>query len=194
VVLVTSHRRESWGEPMRDIGRAIAALASARPDVVFVFPIHANPVVREAIVPLIYDFPNVIITEPQPYAAFVRLIERADIILTDSGGVQEEGPGFGKPVLVMRESTERPEAISAGTARLVGTDPERIYSEVMQLLTDPAEYARMATAVNPYGDGFAALRTVAAIAELLGVGTRMPEFEASRPMEPVVQKMVALAG
>lgn len=130
VVLVTAHRRESWGEPLEAVGRAIAALARQHPDHDFVFPAHRNPLVRDAIRPAIQDLKNVLMTEPLPYAQFCALLERASIILTDSGGVQEEGPSLGKPVLVMRETTERPEAVVAGAVKLVGTDEEVIVREV----------------------------------------------------------------
>ncbi len=177
VVLITAHRRESWGDPMVDIGHAIAELASRYPDVEFVFPIHRNPLVRDAIMPAVEGAPNVTICEPQPYGVFARLIDRAYIVLTDSGGVQEEAPSLGKPVLVMRDTTERPEAVAAGTAKLVGTNQATIVSEVTRLLDDHQAYAAMAQAVNPYGDGRAVERTVAAIAQLLGCGTRLPDFE-----------------
>jgi UDP-N-acetylglucosamine 2-epimerase (non-hydrolysing) len=176
MVLVTAHRRESWGEPMAAIGRALAELSIARPDVEFVFPIHRNPLVRDAIIPTVSGRPNVTIIEPQAYGVFSRLIDRAYVVLTDSGGVQEEAPSLGKPVLVMRDTTERPEAVTAGTAKLVGTDQAVIKAEVLRLLDDPAAYASMAQAVNPYGDGLAVERSVAAIAELLGCGSRLPDF------------------
>ncbi len=178
VVLVTAHRRESWGEPMRAIGRALAKLATRHPDVDIVFPVHRNPLVREAILPLVEHLPNVIITEPQPYGQFCHLMNRAYLILSDSGGVQEEGPSLGKPVLVMRDNTERPEATTAGTARLVGTDETTIVTEVSRLLTDRAAYDAMAQAVNPYGDGETAQRTVAAILHAFGRGPRAEEFVA----------------
>ena len=176
VVLVTAHRRESWGPGMEAIGRALARLAIAHPDVRIVFPIHKNPVVREAIVPVIGDFANVTIVEPLAYGSFARLMNRADIILTDSGGVQEEAPSLGKPVLVMRDTTERPEAMDAGTVKLVGADEHAIVSGVTRLLTDTAAYDRMANSVNPYGDGLAAARTVDAMAHFFGVGPAATEF------------------
>ena len=176
MLLVTAHRRESWGEGMVSIGQSLADIAAQRPDVDIVFPIHRNPVVRDAIRPSIESYANVHIVEPLPYGAFSRLLHRATVVLTDSGGVQEEAPSLGKPVLVMRTTTERPEAVTAGTAKLVGTDRHRITGEVLTLLSDAEAYARMANAVNPYGDGHASPRTVAAIAELLGVGSRLPEF------------------
>lgn len=178
IVLVTSHRRENQGDAMRGIGRAIARLADAEPDVHFVLPAHKNPAVREDLLPAIQDKPNVTVTEPLSYGEFTRMLFAAEIVLTDSGGVQEEAPGLGKPVLVMRVNTERPEAVVAGTVKLIGTDEQRIFDEVTTLLNDRDAYDEMANAVNPYGDGHAAERTVAAISELLGIGTRMPDFAA----------------
>jgi UDP-N-acetylglucosamine 2-epimerase (non-hydrolysing) len=180
VLLVTAHRRESWGTPLRKVGRALARIASDHGDLRIVFPIHRNPAVRDAILPAIGHLPNVTVTEPLPYGGFARLMNRATVILTDSGGVQEEGPSLGKPVLVMRDTTERPEAVQAGTVRLVGTDPELIVDSVDRLLTDPAAYTAMANAVNPYGDGRAAERAVAALAHYFGLGPPPDEF-ASAP-------------
>lgn len=180
-VLVTSHRRESWGEPMRNSGRAIRRLAQRFEDVTFLLPMHLNPVVREVLVPLLEDLPNVLVTEPLDYGDFARCMSECDVVLTDSGGVQEEAPSLGKPVLVMRETTERPEAVIAGTVRLVGTDEGRIVDEVSSLLTDPAAYARMARAVNPYGDGRAASRSVAAMEHFFGYAARPDEFEPASP-------------
>lgn len=176
VLLVTAHRRESWGSPMRAVGRALARIATAHPELRVVFPVHANPLVREAVLPAIEHLPNVTVTEPLPYGGFARLMNRATVILTDSGGVQEEGPSLGKPVLVMRETTERPEAVDAGTVRLVGTDEDEIVRSAGRLLTDPAAYAAMAGAINPYGDGRAAHRSVAALAWHFGLGPAPAEF------------------
>ena len=176
VLLVTAHRRESWGAPLRAVGRALARIAHQHPDLRIVFPIHRNPLVRDAIMPAIRDLPNITITEPLPYGGFARLMNRSAVILTDSGGVQEEGPSLGKPVLVMRETTERPEAVRAGTVRLVGTDEDLIVRSVGRLLTEPAAYAAMANAVNPYGDGRAAERSVAALAHHFGLGPPADEF------------------
>lgn len=177
LVLVTTHRRENQGDAMRGVGRALARLAETHSDVVFVLPAHKNPVVREAVLPYIEDKQNVVVTEPLAYGQFTHLISLSNVVLTDSGGVQEEAPGLGKPVLVMRENTERPEAVTAGTVRLIGTDEDRVFNEVHTLLTDAGAYDAMAEAVNPYGDGKAGVRTVSAIAQLLGVGERMPEFD-----------------
>lgn len=167
VLLVTAHRRESWGAPMEAIGRALVRIADAEPELTIVLPMHMNPVVRGAFLPLL-GRSNVIITEPLPYGGFCRLMNRATIILTDSGGIQEEAPSLAKPVLVMRDTTERTEAIRAGTARLVGTDASRIFLAVRLLLHDEAAYQTMARAVNPYGNGGAAARTVVALERFFG--------------------------
>lgn len=176
VLLVTTHRRENQGDAMRGVGRALARIADAEPDLVIVLPVHKNPVVREAILPALEGKPNVVVTEPLAYGEFTRLLSHAHVVLTDSGGVQEEAPSLGKPVLVMRDNTERPEAVDAGTVALIGTDEERIFKEVDRLLHDQDHYASMANAVNPYGDGMAAERTVAALAAMLHLGTRLDEF------------------
>jgi UDP-N-acetylglucosamine 2-epimerase (non-hydrolysing) len=176
VLLVTAHRRESWGAPMAAIGAALADLARAEPDLLVVFPIHPNPLVRGAILPAVVGLDNVRVVEPLPYGEFARLMDRASVVLTDSGGVQEEAPSLGKPVLVMRDTTERPEAVAAGTARLVGTGRDEIVATVRRLLHDPAAYQAMATAVNPYGDGRAAARTRDAMARFLGLDATVEEF------------------
>ncbi len=157
-VLVTVHRRESWGVPMQSIARAIKHACADLPQATFVFPIHLNPVVRETFRGILGEVPGVVFTEPLPYQPFVHLMKAVDLIITDSGGIQEEGPTLGKPVLVMRDTTERPEGISAGTARLVGTDSETIRRAIVELLTDETVYRSMATAINPYGDGHASKR------------------------------------
>lgn len=175
-VLVTSHRRESWGEPMEHTATALARLAAQEPDVLFLLPLHANPVVRDIFVPKLAGLPNVVLTEPLAYTDFARVTALSHLVVTDSGGVQEEAPSLGKPVLVLRENTERPEAVDAGTVKLIGTDTERIVAEVTTLLRDEAAYAAMANAVNPYGDGQAAARCVAAIEAFFGAGTRMTDF------------------
>jgi len=176
LLLVTTHRRENQGAAMEGVGRALARLADCYPEKIIVLPAHRNPVVREAILPALEGHENVIVTEPLAYGEFSHLMSRASVVLTDSGGVQEEAPSLGKPVLVMRDNTERPEAVDAGTVRLIGTDEERIVSEVSALFDDPASYKAMANAVNPYGDGRAAERTVAAIEEMFGIGSRLPDF------------------
>lgn len=185
VVLVTAHRRESWGEGHTAIAKAVAEVARTEPDVLVVFPIHRNPVVREAIVPWLDGLDNVRIVEPLGYRGLVKLMQRSDLILTDSGGIQEEGPSLGKPVLVMRDTTERPEAVTAGTVRLVGTDELQIVGAVRTVLHDPSAYAAMANAVNPYGDGRAAERSVEAIAHLFGLGDRPAEFGAEPEADQV---------
>jgi len=176
IVLVTAHRRESWGPRLEAVGRAVATIARTDPDIQIVFPIHRNPHVREAIAPAVDGLSNVRLLEPLSYAPFAGLMRRAHLILTDSGGIQEEGPSLGKPVLVMRDTTERPEAIAAGTARLVGTDEAAIVSAVHTLLHDDAAYERMATAVNPFGDGQAARRTVDALLHFFGEAPPAEEF------------------
>nr|WP_210149993.1 UDP-N-acetylglucosamine 2-epimerase (non-hydrolyzing) [Paeniglutamicibacter terrestris] len=192
IVLVTTHRRENQGEPMRGIGRALARLAAIETDVEFILPLHRNPAVREALLPEIDGISNITLTEPLAYGEFTRLIAAANIVLTDSGGVQEEAPSLGKPVLVMRENTERPEAVVAGTVKLIGTDEETIFESVELLLNDVQEYEKMALATNPYGDGKAAVRTVAAIAELLGVGTRLDDFDSNLASEDSLVKATSL--
>jgi UDP-N-acetylglucosamine 2-epimerase (non-hydrolysing) len=177
VLLVTTHRRESWGEPMRGVGRAVATIARRHPDLRVVVPVHRNPVVREALLPELEQLGNVLVVEPLAYGDFARLMARATLILTDSGGVQEEAPSLGKPVLVLRDNTERPEAVEAGTVRLVGTDPDVLVRATEELLTDPAAYATMAQAVNPYGDGAAAGRCVQAVRHLFGLGPAAEEFQ-----------------
>jgi UDP-N-acetylglucosamine 2-epimerase (non-hydrolysing) len=151
------HRRESFGEGFRRICSALARLAQ-RADVQIVYPVHPNPNVQEPVRQQLGGLRNVFLLEPLDYVAFVDLMRRAWLLITDSGGVQEEGPSLGKPILVMREKTERPEAIEAGTVRLVGTDPERIVGEASRLLDDREEYERLARVHNPYGDGQASRR------------------------------------
>ncbi|RLP59338.1 UDP-N-acetylglucosamine 2-epimerase (non-hydrolyzing) [Kocuria marina subsp. indica] len=177
VLLVTTHRRENQGEAMRGVGRALARIADAEPELTIVLPAHRNPVVREAVLPAIEGKPNVVVTEPLAYGEFTRMLSVAHVVLTDSGGVQEEAPSLGKPVLVMRENTERPEAVTAGTVKLIGTDEERIVTEVDRLLNDDAAYHEMANAVNPYGDGKAAERSLAAIEQMFDVGWRVADFD-----------------
>jgi UDP-N-acetylglucosamine 2-epimerase (non-hydrolysing) len=191
-VLVTAHRRESWGEPMAQTARAIARLARKFPDIIFLLPAHLNPAVREVLLPPLQGLENVLITQPLDYGDFVKAMRDCSIVLTDSGGVQEEAPTFGKPVLVMRETTERPEAVAAGTVRLVGTDEERIVSEVTELLTDRRAYQDMARAVNPYGDGQAAMRSVQAIEHFFALGERPEEFDAGlgMPQAPSAARVI----
>jgi len=163
IIGVTSHRRESFGEGMKAIAAAIRRLA-ARPDVAVIFPLHLNPNVREIMERELAGLDNVALLEPLDYPHFVRLLALAELVLTDSGGVQEEAPALGKPVLVMRETTERPEGVAAGTAKLVGTHTDTIVAETERLLDDPAAYAAMARAHNPFGDGNSAPRIVELLA------------------------------
>ncbi|MEP7368301.1 MAG: UDP-N-acetylglucosamine 2-epimerase (non-hydrolyzing) [Dermatophilaceae bacterium] len=176
ILLVTSHRRESWGDKMAQAMGAVREVALRYPDLAIVLPMHRNPVVRQVIEGTLGDVSSVLLTEPLDYHSFTHLLSASHLVLTDSGGVQEEAPSLGKPVLVMRDTTERPEGLVAGTVRLVGTDHHTIVSEVSRLLDDRGAYQRFASAVNPYGDGRAAARGAAAIAELLGVGQRTDEF------------------
>ena len=163
LVLVTAHRRENIGDGMAAIARALVRIAD-RGDTLLIFPVHPNPQVGRAMETIIGDHPAIARVPPLDYPRFVKLLSLCDLVLTDSGGVQEEAPAFGKPVLVMRETTERPEGIAAGTARLVGTDEDRIVREVCTLLDERDAYAAMARAHNPYGDGNAAARIAALLA------------------------------
>lgn len=162
VILVTAHRRENHGTPMVNVCRAIRDIALRYPsEVCFIYPVHLNPNVRQTVLPLLEGLKNVFLTEPLDYLRFVHLMKRCYCILTDSGGLQEEAPSLGKPVLVLRETTERPEAVEAGGVEIVGTEPERIVQKTIRLLEDGREYERMSRVVNPYGDGQAAPRIVA---------------------------------
>lgn len=163
MILVTGHRRESFGGGFERICHALAEIAQAHPDVQVVYPVHLNPNVSEPVKRILHDIDNIILISPQDYLPFVYLMNHAYLILTDSGGIQEEAPSLGKPVLVMRDTTERPEAVDAGTVRLVGTDTQKIVKEVNRLLTDDAEYHEMSRAHNPYGDGHACQRILAAL-------------------------------
>ena len=162
LIVVTAHRRESFGGGIERICDALARLAG-REDVQLVYPVHRNPNVLDPVTQRLSGISNLLLTEPVDYVSFVDLMRRAHLLITDSGGIQEEAPSLGKPVLVTRECTERPEAVEAGTVKLVGTDPEKIVAEATRLLTDPSEYARMSRIHNPYGDGQSSRR----IAELL---------------------------
>jgi UDP-N-acetylglucosamine 2-epimerase (non-hydrolysing) len=167
LVLITGHRRENFGPGFRAVCGGIARLADRFADHVFVYPVHLNPHVQAPVREILGGRANVHLIDPLPYLPFVRLMDRSRLILTDSGGVQEEAPSLGVPVLVTRDTTERPEAVSAGTVRLVGTDEERLVREATRLLTDETARAEMARAHNPYGDGLAAGRIVAACREYL---------------------------
>ncbi len=163
MILVTGHRRESFGGGFDRICNALASIALQHPEVQIVYPVHLNPNVSEPVNRILRGIDNIILIDPQDYLPFVYLMDKAYLILTDSGGIQEEAPSLGKPVLVMRESTERPEAISAGTVRLVGTDTAKIVKEVSRLLSDENEYHSMSRAHNPYGDGQACRRILDAL-------------------------------
>jgi UDP-N-acetylglucosamine 2-epimerase (non-hydrolysing) len=163
LIVVTAHRRESFGDGFERICAGLARLAE-RPDVQIVYPVHRNPNVLDPVTRLLDGYPNIVLIEPLDYVAFVDLMRRAFLLVTDSGGIQEEAPSLGKPVLVMRECTERPEAVEAGTVKLVGTDPDKIAGEAAVLLDDPDEYTRRSRIHNPYGDGHASERITAAIA------------------------------
>ena len=165
IVVVTSHRRENFGTGMQNIANAIAAIAD-RPDTAVIFPVHPNPQVHPVMKARLGTHPSVALVEPLDYPHFVRLMDMSHLILTDSGGIQEEAPSLGKPVLVMRDTTERPEGIAAGTARLVATDTARIVAETRRLLDDAAAYREMARAHNPYGDGEAAARIARIVSDL----------------------------
>ncbi|WP_353091171.1 UDP-N-acetylglucosamine 2-epimerase (non-hydrolyzing) [Methylibium sp.] len=166
-LLITGHRRENFGDGFERICQALAALARRYPDVQLVYPVHLNPNVREPVGRLLSDIQNVHLIEPLDYLPFVYLMTKSAVILTDSGGIQEEAPSLGKPVLVMRDTTERPEAVDAGTVRLVGTDVQAIVKGVSLLLDDQAEYERMSFAHNPYGDGSACARIARALLDYL---------------------------
>ena len=176
IILVTTHRRENLGEPMRHVYKALKRLTETFNDVEVVFPVHKNPKVREVVNEELGNLDKVHLIDPLDYEPFANLMSRAAIILTDSGGVQEEAPALGKPVLVLRDTTERPEAVEAGTVKLIGTDSDKIYNEAALLLTDEQEYDKMAKSTNPYGDGKAASRIVAALLYHYG-------FSKSKPTE-----------
>jgi len=167
ILLVTTHRRENWGEHMRDIYAALLQLVEEFADVEIVFPVHMNPTVKDLAVEMLGGRERIHLLNPLEYEAFANLMNHAYIILTDSGGMQEEAPSLGKPVLVLRDTTERPEAIQAGTVKLVGTVQENVYKTARQLLVDRKEYDKMAHAINPYGDGKAAARIVQVIKDFL---------------------------
>ncbi|KUK94884.1 MAG: UDP-N-acetylglucosamine 2-epimerase [Thermotogales bacterium 46_20] len=166
-ILMTMHRRENWGKPMRDVARAVSDIVGKYPDVRVVFPVHLNPVVRETVFSELGENPRVILTQPMDYLEFVAAMEGARFLMTDSGGIQEEAPALGKPTLVLRRTTERPEAIAAGTAKLVGTERSTVVAEVSRLLDSEDYYSKMSRASNPFGDGQAAIRIVNHILEVV---------------------------
>jgi UDP-N-acetylglucosamine 2-epimerase (non-hydrolysing) len=167
IVLITAHRRENFGPPLEEICKAISLLARKFPEVIFVYPVHLNPNVIEPVTHTLAGRENIRLVKPLSYLSFVALMDRSKLVLTDSGGVQEEAPSLGKPVLVMRDQTERPEAVEAGTAKLVGTRAETIEKEVSKLLTNGPAFNKMARAINPYGDG----RAIERIIEILSTHT-----------------------
>ena len=175
IVLLTTHRRENLGEPMRHVYRAMRRLVDEFEDVEIVFPVHKNPKVREVVQEELGGLSKVHLIDPLDYEPFANLMHRSHLILTDSGGVQEEAPALGKPVLVLRDTTERPEAVAAGTVKLIGTDEKVVYDEAKLLLTDRDEYSRMSEACNPYGDGKASQRIIQAILYHYGLAEEKPE-------------------
>ena len=175
IVLLTTHRRENLGEPMRHVYRAMRRLVDEFEDVEIVFPVHKNPKVREVVQEELGGLAKVHLIDPLDYEPFANLMHRSYLILTDSGGVQEEAPALGKPVLVLRDTTERPEAVAAGTVKLIGTDEKVVYDEEKLLLTDGEEYSRMSEACNPYGDGKASQRIIQAILYHYGLAEEKPE-------------------
>lgn len=175
IVLVTTHRRENLGEPMRHVYQALRDLVNEFEDIEIVFPVHKNPKVREVVESELGGLARVNLIDPLDYEPFANLLARSYLVLTDSGGIQEEAPALGKPVLVLRDTTERPEAIDAGTVKLIGTDKMKIYNEAKLLLSNEKEYERMANACNPYGDGQAARRIVEAILWKHGLRSQKPE-------------------
>ncbi|MCS7030167.1 MAG: UDP-N-acetylglucosamine 2-epimerase (non-hydrolyzing) [Gloeomargarita sp. SKYG116] len=174
VLLATVHRRENWGEPLTRIAQAFLRLLTQVPDTALVLPLHPNPQVQDVLRPLLENHPRVFLTPPLDYPQLVGAMQRCYLVLTDSGGIQEEAPALGKPVLVLRETTERPEAILAGTAVLVGTDTDTIVAKAVELLTDQTAYQRMAQAVNPFGDGQAAQRIDQILMRYFGVHDQDP--------------------
>jgi UDP-N-acetylglucosamine 2-epimerase (non-hydrolysing) len=175
-ILVTAHRRESWGLPLENVVKALKNIIKSNPKVNLLIPVHLNPQVRKIFFDTLGSEPQVKLVEPLDYQAMVKAIAESYLVITDSGGIQEEAPALGKPVLVLREKTERPEAVVAGTVKLVGTDTERITATVNSLLNDPSEYLKMSKAVNPYGDGKATTRIIAGLRYHFG-------FDSNQPMD-----------
>ena len=179
VLLVTTHRRENLGEPMRQVYRALNRICSEFPDVEMIFPVHKNPKVQEVVNSVLGGLPRVHLIDPLEYQPFANLMARCHLVLTDSGGIQEEAPALGKPVLVLRGTTERPEAVSAGTVKLIGTDEDAVYERTAELLKDEHAYRLMAESANPYGDGLASSRIVQTILYRNGLCKHAPmPFEA----------------
>jgi UDP-N-acetylglucosamine 2-epimerase (non-hydrolysing) len=169
VILSTVHRRENWGEPLREIAHGFRKILDHHEDTALLLPMHRNPTVREPLREILGEHPRVFLIEPLDYTALVGAMKRCYLIMTDSGGIQEEAPSLAKPVLILRETTERPEAVMAGTAKLIGTQAERMFEEANTLLTDQAAYGQMANAASPFGDGQASDRIVELVAKYLGV-------------------------
>jgi UDP-N-acetylglucosamine 2-epimerase (non-hydrolysing) len=170
-ILATVHRRENWGEPLKGIAEGFLRTLEQFPDTALVLPLHRNPTVREPLTQMLGEHPRVFLTEPLDYTNLVGAIQRAHLLMTDSGGLQEEAPSLGKPVLVLRDTTERPEAVHAGTAKLIGTDADDIFEAASELLTNVALYDQMATAVNPFGDGHASEQIVEIVRSYFGSKT-----------------------
>lgn len=179
VITVTAHRRENYGEPFRQMFTAMRELVDAFADTYLVYPVHLSPAVREAAEPLLLGHPRILLTDPVPYPDMVHLLQRSYLVLSDSGGIQEETPSLGKPLLLLRDTTERPEGVTAGTVIVTGTDRGRIVAEGTRLLRDRRAYETMAQRANPYGDGKAAERCVQAIAHYYGLAPRPAEFAGS---------------
>lgn len=175
VILLTTHRRENLGEPMRHIYKALRRIIEEIPDTEIVFPVHRNPLVREVVEEELAGVDRIHLIDPMEYEPFANLMSLSSLVLTDSGGIQEEAPSLGKPVLVLRNTTERPEAVEAGTVRLIGTDKDVVYAETKRLLTDQAAYDAMSNAVNPYGDGKASQRIVQAILHVFAGEEAVPD-------------------
>ena len=175
IILVTTHRRENLGEPMRHVYKALKDIVNEFDDVEIVFPVHKNPKVREVVNEELGNIKAVHLIDPLDYEPFANLMHRAFLVLTDSGGIQEEAPSLGKPVLVLRDTTERPEAVKAGTVKLIGTERQKVYEETKYLLTDHDEYQRMANTCNPYGDGKASKRIIGAILYHYGLSQEKPD-------------------
>ncbi|MHB2016842.1 MAG: non-hydrolyzing UDP-N-acetylglucosamine 2-epimerase [Candidatus Xenobia bacterium] len=194
VVAVTAHRRENWGERMESICHAVNAIVEQNPQVGVVFSVHMNPQVREVVARIIRKNDRVLLVDPMDYLPWLNVMKRSSIVLTDSGGIQEEAPSLGKPVLVMRDTTERPDAVDYGTVRLIGTDFDRIVSEVNRLVREPVAYQAMAKAVNPYGDGQACRRIVHATLYRLGLRPSPPETFDPGPLPTAEQPAFTAKG
>ncbi len=173
VLLATVHRRENWGEPLQGIAQGFCQILEKFPDTALLLPLHRNPTVREPLQGILGNHPRVFLTEPLDYGQLVGAMQRCYLLLTDSGGLQEEAPALGKPVLVLRETTERPEAVEAGTSKLVGTEPGGILTAASELLSDTAAYEKMAKAVNPFGDGHASERILQIVSDYFGLAERV---------------------